>query len=262
MRGAHASGTLDGRHARSLEHLVGVPPSSGLSSMYMLANVAASAASQRFGAPDDASASRGRSYAQTRSPGWTSAFRGLLRSMPCRTSSGSQRSGGQLRRGGCADTRRLAWGGGEGGASLHPALARHLHGMDKRRARALKGEFQIPVSRAAAQAAFQNDFFQATAKLVEIGSSLFLLRILDADSKRTFQIPASRSQNILGRILRRADFLFLVTKSGPEARDLSAQISQFSFLSSSSRPGLEFETPHISQFSILDTNPRTTTAWR
>ena len=76
--------------------------------MYMLANVAASAESQRFGATDDASAGRGRSYAQTRSPGWTSAFRGLLRSMPCRTGSGSQRSGGQLRRGGCADTRRLA----------------------------------------------------------------------------------------------------------------------------------------------------------
>ena len=49
-----------------------------------------------------------------------------------------------------------------------------------------------------------------------------------------------------GRILRTADFLFLVTKSGAEATDLSAQISQFSFLSSSSRPCLEFGTPHIS----------------
>ena len=45
----------------------------------MLANVATSAASQRFSAPDDAQAARGTSYAQTCSPGWTPAFRGLLR---------------------------------------------------------------------------------------------------------------------------------------------------------------------------------------
>ena len=45
----------------------------------MLANVVTSAASQRFGAPDDAQAARGTSYAQTCSPGWTPAFRGLLR---------------------------------------------------------------------------------------------------------------------------------------------------------------------------------------
>eukprot|EP00964_Phaeocystis_antarctica_P141005 scaffold105970_cov63-Phaeocystis_antarctica.AAC.1 len=63
-----------------------------------------------------------------------------------------------------------------------------------------------------------------------------------------------------GRILRTADFLFIVAKSGAEATDFSAQISQFSFLSSNSRPGLEFRTPHISHFSILDANPRTPTA--
>ena len=57
----------------------------------MLANVAASAASQRFGAPEDAPARCGRSYAHGRSPGWRSAFRGLLRGMPCRTSSWSHR---------------------------------------------------------------------------------------------------------------------------------------------------------------------------
>ena len=45
----------------------------------MLANVVTSAASQRFGAPDDAHAARGTSYAQTFNPGWTPAFRGLLR---------------------------------------------------------------------------------------------------------------------------------------------------------------------------------------
>ena len=45
----------------------------------MLANVATSAASQRLSAPDDAQAARGTSYAQTCSPGWTPAFRGLLR---------------------------------------------------------------------------------------------------------------------------------------------------------------------------------------
>jgi len=82
------------------------------------------------------------------------------------------------------------------------------------------------------------------------------------NSKRTFQIPASRSQNMPGRILRTADFLFLVTKSGAEATDFSAQISQFSFLSSNSGPGLEFGRPHISHFSILDANPRTPTARR
>ena len=48
-----------------------------------------------------------------------------------------------------------------------------------------------------------------------------------------------------------ADFLFLVTQSGAEATDFSAQMSQFSFLSSSVRPGLEFRRPHISHFSIL-----------
>ena len=62
-------------------------------------------------------------------------------------------------------------------------------------------------------------------------------RILAANSKRTFQIQSSRSQNMPGRILRAADFQFLVTKSGAEAKGLSAQMSQFSFLSSSSRPG-------------------------
>ena len=103
--------------------------------MYMLANVAASAASQRFGAPDDASAGRGRSYAQTRSPGWTSAFRELLRSMPDAVPHQQwipARSGGQLRRGGCTDAGagEVGWSGG--GASLHAALARQLHGMDKR----------------------------------------------------------------------------------------------------------------------------------
>ena len=45
----------------------------------MLANVVTSAAIQRFGAPDDAQAARGTSYAQTCSPGWTPAFCGLLR---------------------------------------------------------------------------------------------------------------------------------------------------------------------------------------
>ena len=65
-----------------------------------------------------------------------------------------------------------------------------------------------------------------------------------------------------GRILRTADFLFLVTKSGAGATDFSAQISQFSFLSSNSRPGLEFGTPHISHFSILDANPRRPTGPR
>ena len=34
---------------------------------------------QRLSAPDDAQAARGTSYAQTCSPGWTPAFRGLLR---------------------------------------------------------------------------------------------------------------------------------------------------------------------------------------
>eukprot|EP00964_Phaeocystis_antarctica_P029000 scaffold16334_cov97-Phaeocystis_antarctica.AAC.7 len=73
-----------------------------------------------------------------------------------------------------------------------------------------------------------------------------------ANSKRTFQIPAGRSQNKPGRILRPADFLFLVTKSGAEATDLSAQISQFSFLSSSSAPvsNLERLTFLISRFSM------------
>ena len=55
-----------------------------------------------------------------------------------------------------------------------------------------------------------------------------------------------------GRILRAADFLFLITKPGAEATDFSAQISQFSFLSSNSQPGLEFGRPHISNFSILN----------
>ena len=87
-------------------------------------------------------------------------------------------------------------------------------------------------------------------------------RILAADSKRTFQIPASRSQNMRGRILRAADFLFLITKPGAEATDFSAHISQFSFLSSNSQPGLEFGRPDISHFSILNANPRTPTAWR
>ena len=96
----------------------------------MLANVATSAASQRFSASDDAQAAT--SYAQTCSPGWTPAFRGLLR-LPCRTSSWSHRRGGQLRRGGCASAQRLVWiGGGGVGASLHPALAGRLIETDER----------------------------------------------------------------------------------------------------------------------------------
>ena len=116
--------------------------------MYMLANVAASAASQRFGAPDDASAGRGRSYAQTRSPGWTSAFRELLRSMrraapvvdPSSQAASCAAVAARMR-------ARVGWGGvGGGHPFMLPSLTSSM-GWTQATRRALKGKFQIPVSK-------------------------------------------------------------------------------------------------------------------
>ena len=102
----------------------------------MLANVATSAASQRFSAPDDAQAARGTSYAQTCSPGWTPAFRGLLRG--CRA---APAVGPTVEAASCAAVAaraRNVWCGlgvGGVGASLRPALAGRLIRTDSGRAR-------------------------------------------------------------------------------------------------------------------------------
>ena len=102
----------------------------------MLANVATSAASQRFSAPDDAQAARGTSYAQTCSPGWTPAFRGL-----CAAAVPHQQLVPPSRRPAAPRwlreraTSGVDWGWGGVGASLRPALAGRLIRTDSGRAR-------------------------------------------------------------------------------------------------------------------------------
>ena len=65
--------------------------------------------------------------------------------MPCRTSIGPHRSGGQLRRGGCADAGASGVGGGGGGGGGHPCILPMGWTRDARGA--LKAESKIPVSR-------------------------------------------------------------------------------------------------------------------
>ena len=99
----------------------------------MLANVVTSAASQRFGAPDDAQAARGTSYAQTCSPGWTPAFCGLLRG--CRAAPAVGPTAEAASCAAVAARARNVWCGlgvGGVGASLHPALAGRLIETDER----------------------------------------------------------------------------------------------------------------------------------
>ena len=86
----------------------------------MLANVATSAASQRFSASDDAQAAT--SYAQTCSPGWTPAFRGLLRG--CRAAPTVGPTAEAASCAAVAARARNVWCGlgvGGVGASLRPA---------------------------------------------------------------------------------------------------------------------------------------------
>ena len=112
----------------------------------MLANVATSAASQRFSAPDDAQAARGTSYAQTCSPGWTPAFRGLLRG--CRAAPAVGPTAEAASCAAVAARARNVWCGlgvGGVGASLRPALAGRLIETDERiERRAALPEFWFP----------------------------------------------------------------------------------------------------------------------
>ena len=111
----------------------------------MLANVATSAASQRFSAPDDAQAARGTSYAQTCSPGWTPAFRGLLRG--CRAAPAVGPTAEAASCAAVAARARNVWCGlgvGGVGASLRPALAGRLIETDERVER--RARFRVLVS--------------------------------------------------------------------------------------------------------------------
>ena len=108
----------------------------------MLANVATSAASQHFSAPDHAQAARGTSYAQTCNPGWTPAFRGLLRG--CRAAPAVGPTAEAASCAAVAARARNVWCGlgvGGVGASLRPALAGRLIRTDERSSAARASEF-------------------------------------------------------------------------------------------------------------------------
>ena len=134
---------------------------------------------------------------------------------------------------------RVGWegGGGEWGGGI---LTSCPMGWTRDPGTVLKAESKIPVSR-------------------EQKATQILLEVMSRDRQLVNFCAEFWPQ---GRILRAADFLFLITNPGAEATDFSAHISQFSFLSSNSQPGLEFGRPDISHFSILNANPRTPTAWR
>ena len=216
--------------------------------MYILANVAASAASQRFGAPDDASAGRGRSYAQTRSPGWTSAFRELLRSMrraapvvdPSSQAASCAAVAARMR----ARVGGVRWGGG---ASLHAALAHQLHGMDT--SDAPRAQRKIPNSGFKRQEATLRNFHRA-AKLAEIGSSL----ISPKNSSRKFQTHISNSDEQIPKHARQnsEDCRFPVSRNKVRSRGHRFIGTDFSILVS------EFKFPPLSRiwdashFSFLD----------
>ena len=146
----------------------------------MLANVATSAASQRFSAPDDAQAARGTSYAQTCSPGWTPAFRGLLRG--CRAAPAVGPTAEAASCAAVAARARNVWCGlgvGGVGASLRPALAGRLIETDERVERRGASEFWFPGAKKASPA----------SSLSEIAISLNC----EQNSARKFQTGVSNS---------------------------------------------------------------------
>ena len=120
----------------------------------MLANVATSAASQRFSAPDDAQAARGTSYAQTCSPGWTPAFRGLLRG--CRAAPAVGPTAEAASCAAVAARARNVWCGlgvaGWGHPCVLPSLAASSGRTSGRAPRA--SEFWFPGAKKASQLAF------------------------------------------------------------------------------------------------------------
>ena len=111
----------------------------------MLANVATSAASQRFSAPDDAQAARGTSYAQTCSPGWTPAFRGLLRG--CRAAPAVGPTAEAASCAAVAARARNVWCGLGVGGWGHPCVLPSLAASSGRTAVERGGRFRVLVSR-------------------------------------------------------------------------------------------------------------------
>ena len=145
----------------------------------MLANVVTSAASQRFGAPNDAQAARGTSYAQTCNPGWTPAFRGLLRG--CRAAPTVGPTAEAASCAAVAARARNVWcglGGGGVGASLHPALAGRLIETDERIER---------------RAALPSSGFQGQKKAIPSLSEIAISLNCGQNSARKFQTGVSNS---------------------------------------------------------------------
>ena len=146
----------------------------------MLANVATSAASQRFSAPDDAQAARGTSYAQTCSPGWTPAFRGLLRG--CRAAPAVGPTAEAASCAAVAARARNVWCGLGVGGWGHPCVLPSLAASSGRTSgRAPRGasDFWFPGAKKASQA----------ASLSEIAISLNC----EQNSARKFQTGVSNS---------------------------------------------------------------------
>jgi len=108
----------------------------------MLANVVTSAASQRFGAPDDAQAARGTSYAQTCSPGWTPAFRGLLRG--CRAAPAVGPTAEAASCAAVAARARNVWCGLGVGGWGHPCILPSLAASSRRTSGSSAARFWFP----------------------------------------------------------------------------------------------------------------------
>ena len=150
-----------------------------------------------------------------------------------RTSSGSHRSGGQLRRGGYADAGASGgggggWVGGGGHPCMLPSLTSSM-GWTQATRRALKGKFQIPVSKGKT---LRN--FHGAAKLAEIGSSL----ISPKNSSRKFQTHISNSGEQIPKHARQnsEDCRFPVSRNKVRSRghrflgtDFSILVSEFKF---------------------------------